>query len=197
MTAAWAAAHADDGFGSLLEATVPDPWPEEVDGAALLDETRRALGELVVMAPEACTATALWVGFTYIFEVAPCVPRLLVKSPTQRCGKTKLLEALAELVNRPLPVSNSSAAALFRTIAKIMPTLLLDEADTYVRNNDEIRGLINSGHRRQMAYVLRVEDINNRREVRRFSTFAPMVVAGIGDQHGTIEDRSIITSLRR
>ena len=61
---------------------------------------------------------------------------------------------------RPDPVHavNMSAAALFRVVADQSPTLLLDEADTYLgtaiaKQHEDIRGLINAGHRRgAMAY---------------------------------------------
>ena len=42
--------------------------------------------------------------------------------------------------------SNTSSAAIFRTIEKFQPALLVDEADTYLKDNDELRGVINSGH---------------------------------------------------
>ena len=56
----------------------------------------------------------------------------------------------------PLSTSNTTAAAIFRTIEAARPTLLIDEADTFLTNNEEIRGVLNSGHRRSGAFVLRL-----------------------------------------
>jgi hypothetical protein len=36
------------------------------------------------------------------------------------------------------------------------PTLLIDEADTFLQGNDELRGILNSGYTRKTAYVVRV-----------------------------------------
>ena len=47
-------------------------------------------------------------------------------------GKTRTLEVLALVVPNPLHAVNISAAALYRLVADRQPTLLLDEADTYL-----------------------------------------------------------------
>ena len=73
----------------------------------------------------------------------------------KRCGKTLLLIVLGALVPRRLFASNVTPAVLFRTIEKYRPTLLIDEADTFIRENDELRGVLNSGHTRTTAVVIR------------------------------------------
>ncbi len=74
------------------------------------------------------------------------------------------------------------------------PTLLLDETDSYINDNEELRGLLNAGHRRG-ARVLRCEGEGN--ELRAFSAFAPAALAGIGNLPGTLHDRSIVIRLTR
>jgi putative DNA primase/helicase len=37
---------------------------------------------------------------------------------------------------------------MFRAIAAWTPTLLIDEADSFARDNEELRGVLNSGHTR-------------------------------------------------
>jgi putative DNA primase/helicase len=75
----------------------------------------------------------------------PCVravlhlPRLFIKAPEKGCGKTTLLDVIGRLVSRPLIASNISAAALFRTIEACNPTILLDEADSFLRHNEDLR----------------------------------------------------------
>lgn len=75
------------------------------------------------------------------------------------------------------------------------PTLLMDEADTYFNDNDDLRGVLNSGHSRAGAYVIRTvgEDF----EPRRFSTWGAAAIAKIGKMPETLESRSIKVQLKR
>ncbi len=61
---------------------------------------------------------------------------------------------------------------------------------------EDLRALLNSGYRRG-AEVLRVVTEGRKFEVRRFATFAPTALAGIGNLPDTISDRSIVVELRR
>jgi hypothetical protein len=74
------------------------------------------------------------------------------------------------------------------------PCLLIDEGDTFVELSEELRGILNSGHRHDGA-VLRVvgEDL----EPRLFATFSPCSVALIGELPPTLADRSILVGLKR
>jgi hypothetical protein len=71
-----------------------EPWPEEVDGDALLDELRNHFTRYVVLPDEADVALALWVLHTWIFECFDVTPYLAITSPTPRCGKTVLMTML-------------------------------------------------------------------------------------------------------
>jgi putative DNA primase/helicase len=84
---------------------------------------------------------------------------------------------------------------VFRTIEKHLPTLLIDEADTFLGENEELRGLINSGHTRETAFVVRT--VGDDHEPKRFSTWGFKAIAGIGKRAATIEDRAITISLKR
>ena len=112
-------------------------------------------------------ALALWVLPCYMFEAWFTSPYLAITSPVKRCGKTLLLIVLGALVPCRLFASNVTPAVLFRTIEKYAPTLLIDEADTFIRDKDELRGVLNSGHTRTTALVLRAvgEDHDPRLEV--------------------------------
>src|SRR5260370_1278685 len=79
-----------------------------------------------------------------------------VESPEKRCGKTTLLSALSRLVRRPVVAANISPPAFFRVIEEARPTLLIDEADTFLHGNEEMRGILNAGYHKDTAYVLRV-----------------------------------------
>ena len=87
-------------------------------------------------------------------------PKLLITSPTRQCGKSTLMEVLEAPLPRALLASNASTAAIFRAIETFKPSLLLDEADTWLRQNEELAGIINSGHTQRTAFVLRVEGLS-------------------------------------
>ncbi|MFQ5425924.1 MAG: DUF3631 domain-containing protein, partial [Gaiellales bacterium] len=175
----------------------PEPWGEEVDGAALLDQLVEVLRRHLVLPDRAAETIALWVVHTYAFAEFLHTPRLLLTSPDKRCGKSRLLGVIHALAWRPLAVEGVTAAAMFRVIDAHRPTLLLDEADTYLRGrdmSDELRGVVNAGHARG-GRVLRC--VGDDHEPTPFAVFAPVVLAMIGRPPGTIEDRSIVVPMRR
>ncbi len=75
------------------------------------------------------------------------------------------------------------------------PTLLIDEADTFLARSDELRGVLNSGHTRTSAYVLRL--VGDQHEPRRFVTWGAKAIALIGDLPDTLADRAILIVMRR
>jgi putative DNA primase/helicase len=84
---------------------------------------------------------------------------------------------------------------VFRVIEAHCPTLLIDEADSFMKENEELRGVINSGHTRQSAYVIRT--VGDDHEPRQFSTWGAKAISGIGHLAGTLMDRAIVANLRR
>jgi putative DNA primase/helicase len=182
------------GQGRALNLEKPEPWPDPVDGADLLNGLTVAIRRYVVIGGAEATAVALWVMAVHAFDGFMVFPRLFVTAPEKGCGKSTLLDVLSRLVPKPLGASSITAASLFRVIEKARPTLLLDEADAYVRNNEDLRAVLDAGHRRDGAVIRTVGDDH---EPRQFSAFAPMVLAAIGRLPGTIEDRSIKVGLRR
>lgn len=183
------------GQGHAIFLTDPDPWPDPVDGAALLDELRRTFERFVVLPKGASTALALSVVLTHAYDAFTVCPRVAITSPTKRCGKSTLLTLLSGLVPRPLPSVNMSAASLFRAVEEYHPTLLVDEADRFLGDKEDLIGLLNAGHYRPLAYVTRV--VGDANEVRAFSVWAPAIIALIGRLPDTIADRSVSIPMRR
>jgi putative DNA primase/helicase len=118
-------------------------------------------------------------------------------SPTKRCGKTNALIVLCYLTPRSELASNISSSALFRYIEEVRPTLLIDEADSFVKDNEQMRGILNSGHTKTAAYVIRNVEVNGEHKPRRFSTWAPKAIATIRALADTLEDRSVVVTLQR
>jgi|GEM_PF-856674 len=180
--------------GGAVEFPAIAPWPEPVDGAMVLDATAAVFARFVALPPHAADTLALWTAHAHAYESFLHTPRLNLRSPEKGCGKTTLLDVLAALVPRPLRTESITPAVLFRLVEAHKPVLLLDEVDTYLRDNDELRGLLNAGHKRG-ARAFRCEGDHN--EVRAFAAFAPAVLAGIGELPGTLHDRSLPVKLVR
>src|SRR5208337_3273992 len=125
-----------------------------------------------------------------VLDAAEATPRLALLSPQKRCGKSKVLDLLFQLVQRPLATSNVTAAALFRTIDACQPTFLIDEVDTFGKDKPDLRGVLNSGHTRANAWVIRGG--GDHREPQRFSTWCTVAYAAIGKLPDTWMDRSIV-----
>ena len=81
---------------------------------------------------------------------------------------------------------------MFRVIEAAKPSLLIDEADSFAHENEELRGVINASHCRLDAFVVRAVPAGDDYEARQFSTWAPMAIASIGKVAATIADRSIM-----
>ena len=186
---------ANVGSGRPLEMPTIVPAEHPIDGALLLQTLLEIMSKYLVLPAHAAVAIALWIIRAWCDDAFSISPRLAILSPVKRCGKTTLLEILAKLLPRPLPTSNVTASVIFRVIEKLHPSLLIDEADSFMKENEELRGIVNSGHRRDSASVLR--NVGDDHEPRSFSTWSPMVIAAIGTLPDTIEDRSIVVSMRR
>ena len=180
--------------GRAISFPETEAWPEPVNGAALLDSIAEAIRSYVVLSDHSRDAAALWVVHSYLIDCFLVSPRLAICSPTKQCGKTTLLDVLGRLVLKPLPTANVTASAIFRVVEAYRPALLVDEADTFLRENDELRGIINSGHRHGGS-VLRA--VGEDYEPRAFSTYSPCAIALIGKLPDTLHDRSVIVHLKR
>src|SRR5262249_3953262 len=66
-----------------------------------------------------------------------------------------------------------------------------------VKDNEEMRGILNSGHTKTAAHVIRNVEINGEHKPRRFSTWAPKAIATIRSLADTLEDRAIVVQLQR
>ncbi len=179
------------------EVAFPDlePWPDRVDGAALLDEAVATLRRFLSLPEYASEAIALWVLFAHAHDCFSTSPLLAFTSPAKRCGKTTGLQIVGEIVPRPLHAANVTPAAVFRSIDRFSPTLLVDEADTFLSEKEDLRGVLNAGHSRRNAQLIRT--VGEHHEVKAFSTWAPKAVALIGALPETLEDRSIVITMKR
>ena len=129
-------------------------------------------------------------------------PPLVIKSPAMRSGKTKLVEVLERLVPRPLFVSGITVSFLERAIEAHRPTLLIDEYDALTSNDPALaeaaRAQLNRSAKRRGASVGKNVPLpGGGYESRMFSTWAPTVIAGIGEPPNTVRDRAVVIDLKR
>jgi hypothetical protein len=109
---------------------------------------------------------------------------------------------MERIAAKPLSASGIKPAAFLRIIEMQAPTLLLDEMDAAMKQSREmaeaLRGIINSGFDRAGArLVMNVPTGDGGYEPRQFSTWAPQLLAGIGNLPDTVRDRSIEIDMLR
>ncbi|WP_431973979.1 DUF3631 domain-containing protein [Micromonospora haikouensis] len=172
-----------------------------IDGAAILDALHACLTKYVILpSPEAVDAVALWIAATHAQAAWAHAPRLVIRAPEKRCGKSRLLDVVEGTCHDPLITVNASPAAVYRAIGTGQPpTLLVDEADTLFGGknadaNEDLRGLLNAGHQRNRP-AIRWD--NNTQSLEKIPTFAMAALAGIGAMPDTIEDRAVVIRMRR
>ncbi|MFB7663941.1 DUF3631 domain-containing protein [Kitasatospora sp. NPDC056138] len=183
-----------------------DPTPPVTttpEGAALLDEVERFHRRFNVFPSEAAyTAVVLWDAHTHLLDCFESTPRIAFLSPEPGSGKTRALEIMETIAPRPVLTTDVSPAALFRTVsdADARPTVLFDEIDTVfgpkAAGNEDLRGLINSGHRRS-GVVLRCVGDGGSQTVQPFPVYAALAMGGLGDLPDTIMSRSVVIRMRR
>jgi hypothetical protein len=177
-------------------AYVPQP-----DGAAILRQLHAVLTRYVILpSAEAAVAVALWIAASHAQAAWQHAPRLVIRAPEKRCGKSRLLDIVEGTCHHPLITVNASPAAVYRAIGTdTPPTLLVDEADTIfggknAEANEDLRGLLNAGHQRNRPAIR--WDAGTR-SLETIPTFAMAALAGIGAMPDTIEDRAVVIRMRR
>lgn len=168
-----------------------------------LDDVESYLTRFVAYPSEhARVAHVLWVGHTHFMHLWESTPRIAFLSPEPGSGKSRALEVTEPLVPRPVHAVNVSAPYLFRRVAdpEGLPTVLYDEVDTVfgprARENEEIRGLLNAGHRRG-AKAGRCVTRGNNIETEDFDAYCSVALAGLGRLPDTILTRSVVVRMRK
>ena len=191
-----ASGESDGRQGREMEWPDPEPCPDPVDGAELISGVSAFIRRHVWIGEPEADALALWAVMTWIHDRLEISTFANLTSATKRCGKSLLLELIGELVYRPQPLSGQvTGAVLYRMVQLHAPTLLLDEADTYIRDDEAVRGIVNGSQRRALAYIPRCVEPDY--EPRLFGTWCPKLIAGIGGIPDTIRDRALVVRIER
>ncbi len=176
-----------------------EPYSESIDPAQLLDDITDTIQRFIVMDKYQAQLAALWVSACWFLDVIHAAPIALINAPEKACGKSQLLTVLGLLAPRTAQASGISPSVLFRMIEAYQPTLFIDEIETVLKDNDDLRGLINAGHTRDSAYVWRSVAKGDDFEPKRFKVWGMKAICGINaiKLAETVTSRSIIFELRR
>ncbi len=179
------------------------PPSESSPEGDVLDRVTGMLGRFVSY-PDASALVAhgLWILHSHLLDLWESTPRIAFLSPEPSSGKTRALEITEMLVPNPVAAVNVTPAYLFRKVGDdgAKPTILFDEIDTVfgpkARDNEEIRGLLNAGHRRG-AVAGRCVVKGKAIETEEIPAYAAVALAGLGDLPDTILARSVVIKMRR
>jgi 5S rRNA maturation endonuclease (ribonuclease M5) len=171
------------------------PWPEPVDGAALLEALVVQIQCYVVMQRWQAVMVALWVMQAWVHDAAVHSPILLVTSPEPNSGKTTLLGVIEYLAPRAMLCVGLNEATLFRSVELWAPTLISDEGDTTFIDNEPLRAVYNSGWTRGAGVPRCIGDDHT---PKLFKTFCPKVLGLKGKKlPDTTLSRAIIIEMKR
>jgi len=172
-------------------------------GADVLDEVHGFLGRFVAYPDDAGhVAHTLWIAHTHLMDAWESTPRIAFLSPEPGSGKTRALEITEMLVPFPVEAVNVTPAYLFRKVGDEdrAPTILFDEIDTVfgpkAKDNEEIRGLLNAGHRRG-AVAGRCVVQGKTVTTEEIPAYCAVALAGLGNLPDTILSRSVVIRMRR
>jgi putative DNA primase/helicase len=188
--------HKEEGTPSAWPHWDVDPWSESVDSERLLKAITERIRKYVMLTADQAVVVALWIIFTWVHDKAAVhSPILLVTSPEPNCGKSTLLGVISFLVRRSLVSVSIKGPALFRSIEKWHPTFIVDEADTSLVNNVDLKEVVNSGWTRGQSVVRCDPDTL---EPAPFSTFAPKAIGMKGrNLPDTTLSRAITIEMQR
>jgi hypothetical protein len=175
-------------------------WTAPVAGAELLGELIDAIRRFVILDQTSALVAALWVLFTWVFEhVAETNPFLRIISPAPECGKSTLLKVLKRLARSGWIVSRITASAFTRSIGAERRTLLLDEGDAFLHENEVMRNVLDGASDPDTANISLSVKSGDEWKPAEFNVFVPIAIASIRvlPKMQTVEDRSIAINLKR
>jgi len=171
-------------------------------GERMLLAVYNFIGRFVSYPSEAArVGHALWIVHTHLMDRWESTPRIAFLSPEPGSGKSRALDISQLLVHEPVQTVNCSPAYLFRKVgSEGGVTILYDEIDTVfgpkAKDNEDIRGLLNAGHRRG-AKVGRCVVRGNTIETEEIEAYSAVALAGLGWLPDTILTRSIVVKMRK
>lgn len=163
--------------------------------AECLERVESFLGRFIAYPSDAAlVAHVLWVAHTHAMSNWDSTPRIAFLSPEPGSGKSRALEVTELVVPRPVHAVNTTPAYLFRKVSDEggLPTILYDEIDTVfgprAKDNEDIRGLLNAGHRKGAVAgrcVVKGKEVHTEE----LPAYCAVALAGLDDLPDTIMSR--------
>jgi len=173
-----------------------EPYSEPVlDIASVADQIYQILDDHIACTDAVKVAATLWILMTWLIPASHILPIAWINAPEKRCGKSALLTLMSRMSKKSLSTSNITKSALYRCTETYKPTLFIDEVDTFINDNEGIRGILNAGHSRDNQHIIRCVGDDN--EPTTFNVYCAKAISGIGKIPDTLIDRSISLTLRR
>ena len=191
--------------GQVMQRQRQQPAGQQIDGAAVLNFTRRYLGHYVSFPSEAALVSAVaWIGHAVARDrddkgigqlIWRASPRLLATSRKRQSGKSTLLDLIAILTRaRDGKSPKITPRAIAETVGQHYDVAVLDEAKTIFGSgakNLELQGCLLAGYTPRTSYRVSGKSI---------PLFGAVAYAGkdelirdtTGEQIGDLLDRSII-----
>jgi len=182
--------------GPMPELTSKEPR----NPSDLFNELVKTIKNHIILDDYQAVVVALWIASTYVPDATGVAPILVINAPERACGKSVLLGLVEVLVHKPLSTSNMTQASMFRLLNDRQPTLLLDEADTFLYGKTELHGMLNSGYSKQNPFVYRVEVVKDKLTPCRYNVYGPKALAGIAMDRVLPDptiSRSFVIEMRR
>ena len=142
----------------------------------------------------------LWILFTWVFEyIAETNPYLRIISPAPECGKSTLLKVIKFLARGGWLVSRITASSFTRTMERERRTLLLDEGDAFLHENEIMRNVLDGASDPDTANISLSVKSGDDWIPAEFNVFVPIAIASIAmlRKMQTVESRSIHIHLKR
>jgi putative DNA primase/helicase len=142
---------------------------------------------------------AAWVLFSHTLDKHQNSPRLMFWSPTYGSGKTTALDLTVGLVRKPFAAPMATDAVLYRMEQLGHPTLIIDEADNWMKDGRSIQmGILNIGFGpRSVAKIPRV-NMDKDGIVEHFNVWGAVVMASRGKKpSGGMARRTILIRMEK
>jgi hypothetical protein len=173
---------------------------QRVDGNILFRDLVHGIRKFIRISEDQGIVLALWVLFTWLFEkIAETNPFIHVVAADKNCGKSTLLKVLRRLVRGGWLIASSTKSAFIRRAQRSRFTLLMDEADSFLQENEEFRNVLDAANDPDTAVIALSEKVNDEWTPIDINVFLPLAFASIKKlrRMDTVEDRSIHIHLER
>jgi len=161
----------------------------DVNGAKLISELAAYFARHAKFQNDTLpTVLALWVVAGYAHMAFPIFPYLSITSAQPGCGKTRILELLAEVGFRAKPlIINPTPAVLYRSLHDSAQVMLIDEFEDATEDGKKAMiTVLNSGFQRGAIVPRCVGDEHN---VKYFQSYGPKAFSGLTRIPDTLQTR--------